>query len=40
MPVIAVYHCTQLVHFSTQNIILSSKTSPVSIQDGNFYLAI
>ena len=26
--VIAVYHCAQLVYFSTENIILSSKTSP------------
>ena len=34
------YHCAQPVHFSSQNIILSSKTSPVSIQDGNCYLAI
>ena len=25
---IAMYHWAQLVHFSTQNIILSSKTSP------------
>ena len=25
---IALYHWAQLVHFSTQNIILSSKTSP------------
>ena len=29
--VIAVYHCAQLVHFSTLNIILSTKTSPLSI---------
>ena len=28
---IAVYHSAQLVHFFTQNIILSSKTSPLSI---------
>ena len=26
--VIAVHHCAQLVQFSTENIILSSKTSP------------
>ena len=26
--VIAVHHCVQLVHFSTENLILSSKTSP------------
>ena len=26
--VIAVHHCAQLVHFSTKNTILSSKTSP------------
>ena len=26
--VIAVHYCAQLVHFSTENIILSSKTSP------------
>ena len=26
--VIAVRYCAQLVHFSTENIILSSKTSP------------
>ena len=26
--VIAVHHCAQLVHFSTENLILSSKTSP------------
>ena len=26
--VIAVHHCSQLVHFSTENLILSSKTSP------------
>ena len=39
-PAIALYHCAQLVHFSTQNIILNSKTSQISIQDGNFYLAI
>ena len=26
--VIAVHHCAQLVHFSTENTILSSKTSP------------
>ena len=34
-PAISFYHCNQLFHFSTQNIILSSKTSPLSIQDGN-----
>ena len=34
-PAIALYHCAQLVHFSTQNNILSSKTSPLSIQDSN-----
>ena len=28
MSVIAVHHCNQLVHFSNENIILSSKTSP------------
>ena len=31
MAVIAVYHCAELVHFSTLNIILSSKTFPQSI---------
>ena len=25
---IAVHHCVQLVHFSTENLILTSKTSP------------
>ena len=34
-PAIKLYHCAQLVHFSTQNNIFSSKTSPLSIQDGN-----
>ena len=38
--VIAVHHCAQLVHFSTENSILSCKTSPWSIQDGNFQLVI
>ena len=28
--VIALYHYAQLVNYSTQNIILSSKTSPLS----------
>ena len=26
--VVAVHHCAQLVHFATENSILSSKTSP------------
>ena len=33
--VIAVYHCAQLVYFSTEKIILSSKTSLSFILDGN-----
>ena len=31
MSVIAVHHYAQRVHFSTENLILSSKTSPLSI---------
>ena len=37
---IAIYNWAQFVHFSTQNLILSSKTSPLSISDGHFQLAM
>ena len=40
MSAIALYHWAQRLHFSTQNFILSSKTSPWSILNGNFYCAI
>ena len=33
-------HCAQLFNFSTQNIILSSKTSPLSTKRRNFKLVM
>ena len=34
--VIVICRCTQLDHLSTRNIILSSKTSPLSMDDSPF----